>query len=358
MEQGHYELAKRYILYRQRHKERRDAKNQLMETYQDIFFSKSDDADFKRENANINTDAPMGIMLKLGTEGAKQFVCDYILKPEYVKMHKEGFAHLHDLDFSIITLNCCVIDILKLMEGGFCTGHGFLREPKSIRSAAAIACIALQSNQNDEFGGQALGTFDFAMAKYVRLSFVKSLKINLKKMLKYFGEENNKIDDYTFETSYKNYHMNDAAKLGIKESLFKKAYEITCADVEDETFQAMEAVIHNFCSLHSRSGSQVPFSSLNYGMDISPEGQLVQDKLLDATWNGLGNGETPIFPIQVFSLKTGVNYRPGDPGYWLFQKACKVSAKRLFPNFLNQDAPYNAQYYKEGNRNSYVATMG
>jgi anaerobic ribonucleoside-triphosphate reductase len=151
MEQGHYELAKKYILYRQKHKERRDAKNQLMETYEDIFFSKSDDADFKRENANINTDAPMGIMLKLGTEGAKQFVCDYILKPEYVKMHKEGFAHLHDLDFSIITLNCCVIDILKLMEGGFCTGHGFLREPKSIRSAAAIACIALQSNQNDEF---------------------------------------------------------------------------------------------------------------------------------------------------------------------------------------------------------------
>ena len=203
-----------------------------------------------------------------------------------------------------------------------------------------------------------MGTFDFAMAKYVRLSFIKSLKINLKKMLNYFGKENNKIDDYTFETSYKNYHMNDAAKLGIKESLFKKAYEITCADVEDETFQAMEAVIHNFCSLHSRSGSQVPFSSLNYGMDISPEGQLVQDKLLDATWNGLGNGETPIFPIQVFSLKTGVNYRPEDPGYWLFQKACKVSAKRLFPNFLNQDAPYNAQYYKEGNRNSYVATMG
>ena len=358
MEQGHYELAKKYILYRQKHKERRDAKNKLMETYQDIFFSKSTDSDMKRENANINADAPMGIMLKIGAEGAKQFVGDYIMKPEHDKADREHWFHIHDRDFSIICWNCLVLDLLKLFEGGFSTGNGHLREPKSIRAAASLANIAIQSSQNDMFGGQAIGAFDFAMAKYVRLSFIKALKKNLKKIFEVLDIENNKVDNFEFETSYKNYHEVDAAKLGIEESTFKKAYNLSCSDVEDETFQAMEAMVHNFNSQASRAGAQVPFSSLNYGMDVSPEGLLVTDKLLDAIDNGLGNGETSIFPIAIHQIKTGINYNPGDPGYELFQKACRVSAKRLFPNFLNEDSSFNKPYYVEGDPNTYAMAMG
>jgi anaerobic ribonucleoside-triphosphate reductase len=358
MEQGYYELAKKYILYRQKHKERRDAQDKLMETYQDIFFTPASNSDFRRENANINTDSSMGIMLKLGTESAKQFVDNYILSPEVEEAHRLGFIHYHDKDFSIITANCLQIDLLKLMKGGFSTGHGHVREPNSIRSAASIACIAIQSSQNDFFGGQAIAAFDFAMAHYVRKSFVKAVKRNLKKIFEVLEIKNDKVASFEFKTSYKNYHKDDADKLGIEEKLFKKAYEISCQDLEDETLQAMEALIHNLNTLHSRCGSQTPFSSLNYGVDTSPEGQLVIDKLLDATWDGLGNGETPIFPIQIFQLKTGYSYKPEDPNYYLFTKACKVSAKRLFPNFLNEDSSFNAPYFKEGNYNSLVCSMG
>lgn len=207
-------------------------------------------------------------------------------------------------------------------------------------------------------GGQAIGAFDFAMAKYVRLSFIKALKKNLKKIFEVLDIENNKVDNFKFETSYKNYYMNDAVKLGIEEPTFKKAYNLSCSDVEDETFQAMEAMVHNFNSQASRAGAQVPFSSLNYGMDVSPEGLLVTDKLLDAIDNGLGNGETSIFPIAIHQIKTGINYNPGDPGYELFQKACRVSAKRLFPNFLNEDSSFNRPYYIEGNPNTYAMAMG
>ena len=207
-------------------------------------------------------------------------------------------------------------------------------------------------------GGQAIGAFDFAMAKYVRLSFTKALKKNLKKIFEVLDIENNKVDSLEFETSYKNYRKDDAAKLKIEESTFKKAYNLSCSDVEDETFQAMEAMVHNFNSQASRAGAQVPFSSLNYGMDISPEGLLVTDKLLDAIDNGLGNGETSIFPIAIHQIKTGINYNPGDPGYELFQKACRVSAKRLFLNFLNEDSSFNKPYYVEGNPNTYAMAMG
>lgn len=263
-----------------------------------------------------------------------------------------------DKDFSIITFNCLVLDIQKLFNGGFSTGNGHLREPKSIRAAASLANIAIQSSQNDMFGGQAIGAFDFAMAKYVRLSFIKALKKNLKKIFEVLDIENNKVDNFKFETSYKNYHMNDAVKLGINEITFRKAYTLSCSDVEDETFQAMEAMVHNFNSQASRAGAQVPFSSLNYGMDVSPEGLLVTDKLLDAIDNGLGNGETSIFPIAIHQIKTGINYNPGDPGYELFQKACRVSAKRLFPNFLNEDSSFNKPYYVEGDPNTYAMAMG
>ena len=385
-----YDVARRYIRYRQRHAERRAAQKHLMESYRDIFFADAVDSDLKRDNANINTDASMGIMLKLGAEGAKHFVDNYVLKEEYAEADRKNFIHIHDKDFSLITFNCCQIDLLKLFHGGFSTGHGFLREPNSIRAYASLACIAIQSNQNDMFGGQSINAFDYAMAEGVRKSFRKAvLEESYKAMIYRFGTlefQSDKafkkkmadvmdFDRCRYTESASDVHYSEAVaeiRKGLETILSERfamitedialdarnIYLLSCRDVVEETHQAMEALIHNFNTLHSRAGAQVPFSSINYGMDTSPEGRLVIDEVLNAIWAGLGNGETPIFPISVFQLKAGVNYNPGDPNYDLFLKSCRVSAKRLFPNFVNLDAPYNLQYYKPGNYNSCVATMG
>ena len=334
MSHGFFDVAKQYIVYRHQHAQRRDAQKNLMDTYRDIFFTASEEVDLKRDNANINSDASMGIMLKLGTEGSKFFVDKYVLPEEFETADKENFIHIHDKDFSLITLNCCQIDLLKLFKGGFSTGHGFLREPNSIRSYASLACIAIQSNQNDMFGGQSINAFDYAMAEGVRKSFKKALKEELARAADFCDiEPVNKID-YNLCT-YSEGENVDAVKnltevIG-SEKLAKKIYQSACRDVEEETHQAMEALIHNFNTLHSRAGAQVPFSSINYGMDTSPEGRLAIREVLNATEAGLGNGETPIFPISVFQLKAGVNYNIDDPNYDLFRQACKVSAKRLFP---------------------------
>ncbi len=385
-----YEVAKKYITYRQKHTERRKAQKHLMESYRDIFFADAVDSDLKRDNANINTDASMGIMLKLGAEGAKHFVDNYVLDEEFREADKENWIHIHDKDFSLITFNCCQIDLLKLFKGGFSTGHGFLREPNSIRAYASLACIAIQSNQNDMFGGQSINCFDYAMAEGVKKSFKKAILDEAYRALRYrcglVGRETEKefkkllkekldfsICSYE-ESREANAGHYDAAVRELTRALDETVsamvslpageldveiiYQLSCEDVVEETHQAMEALIHNFNTLHSRAGAQVPFSSINYGMDTTPEGRLVTREVLNAIWSGLGNGETPIFPISVFQLKAGVNYNPEDRNYDLFMKACKVSAKRLFPNFVNLDAPYNLQYYKEGDYNSYVATMG
>lgn len=388
MKYGFYDVAKKYITYRQKHAERRAAQKHLMDSYRDIFFADAVDVDLKRDNANINTDASMGIMLKLGAEGAKHFVDNYVLTDEFREADKENWIHIHDKDFSLITFNCCQIDLLKLFHGGFSTGHGFLREPNSIRAYASLACIAIQSNQNDMFGGQSINAFDYAMAEGVGKSFKKAVIDEAHKALvyavgmdkvgtlkKFKAEFKQVIDldkclyDEKLDTERaKNSEIEIAATLAkftaaYDESLdlvhlAKTVYRLACADVVEETHQAMEALIHNFNTLHSRAGAQVPFSSINYGMDTSPEGRLATREVLNAIWAGLGNGETPIFPISVFQLKAGVNYNEGDPNYDLFKQACKTSAKRLFPNFVNVDAPYNLQYYKEGDYNSVVATMG
>ncbi|WP_303685073.1 anaerobic ribonucleoside-triphosphate reductase, partial [Anaerovibrio lipolyticus] len=389
MEQDYYEIAKRYIMYRQRHANRREAQKHLMNSYRDIFFADAVDSDMKRDNANINTDASMGIMLKLGAEGAKHFVDNYMLPEEFAKADRENYIHIHDKDFSLITLNCCQIDLLKLFHGGFSTGHGFLREPNSIRAYASLACIAIQSNQNDMFGGQSINAFDYAMAEGVRKTFKKAIADEAYKACLYrFGG-----DKLTAAKEFRKAFMTamdydcctftdgepTATEDNIKaiaEALSKvlpadimetspdlkldaaNIYRLACDDTTEETHQAMEALIHNFNTLHSRAGAQVPFSSINYGMDTSPEGRLAMREVMNAIMSGLGNGETAIFPISVFQLKSGVNYNPGDPNYDLFQQACKTSAKRLFPNFVNVDAPYNLQYYKPGNYNSVIATMG
>ena len=389
MKYDFYDVAKKYITYRQKHAERRAAQKHLMNSYRDIFFADSVDVDLKRDNANINTDASMGIMLKLGAEGSKHFVDNYVLTDEFREADKENWIHIHDKDFSLITFNCCQIDLLKLFHGGFSTGHGFLREPNSIRAYASLACIAIQSNQNDMFGGQSINAFDYAMAEGVRKSFRKAVIDEAYKALRYqlaqdIGSESEfkqefkkamKFDSCRYTESMEDegaqrsveaiktavatlltevYHK----ELADLDRIVSVIYQLACEDVVEETHQAMEALIHNFNTLHSRAGAQVPFSSINYGMDTSPEGRLAVREVLNAIWAGLGNGETPIFPISVFQLKAGVNYNPEDPNYDLFLQACKTSAKRLFPNFVNIDAPYNLQYYKPGDYNSVVATMG
>ena len=343
-----------------------------------ILFVDAKESNDKRDNANIDTDAPMGIMLKVGTETAKKYADEEVIPAEFVKADKENWMHIHDKDFSLITFNCCQIDLLKLFKGGFSTGHGHLREPNSIRSYASLACIAIQANQNDMFGGQAVNAFDFAMAEGVRKSFQKAIKNKLKEasvlLFPLVNEEINfdeVLKNYTFKYSEKNTNKEELKKLkeileyckinyteSQKTKLATKIYHLACIDTEEETKQAMEAVVHNLNTLHSRAGAQVPFSSLNYGMDTSSEGRLVIRELLNSIDRGLGNGETPIFPISVFLLKKGVNYDLDDPNYDLFKLACKVSAKRLFPNFESLDATYNLQYYKPNDYNSFVATMG
>lgn len=361
MAHGFFDVAKQFIVYRQRHSQRRAAQKKLVDTYRDIFFADSVNVDLKRDNANINTDASMGIMLKLGAESSKYFVDNYVLPENFAQADKDNWIHIHDKDFSLITFNCCQIDLLKLFRGGFSTGHGFLREPNSIRSYASLACIAIQSNQNDMFGGQSINAFDYAMAEGVRKSFRRAIRNEVKRACDFCDITAAGDIDFnvcTYSESENPAAVENLSKIVGNEKLAAKIYRSACADVVEETHQAMEALIHNFNTLHSRAGAQVPFSSINYGMDTSSEGRLVIREVLNAIDAGLGNGETPIFPISVFQLKSGVNYNVDDPNYDLFRQACKVSAKRLFPNFVNIDAPYNLQYYKPGDYNSCVATMG
>ena len=297
--------------------------------FDEITLQNAKDNDLKRDNANINGDTPMGAMLQQGANTAKEYYLDTMIDPEIAALHREGWIHIHDLDFYGWTTTCCQIDLLKLFEGGFNTGHGHLREPKSIGSYAALAAIAVQSNQNDQHGGQSIVNFDYAMAKGVRLTYEKHLK-----------HYDQIVVDFDYQCE------DDWSK--------KMAMEATKRD----TYQAMEGFIHNLNTMHSRAGAQVPFSSINYGLDTSWEGRLAIEQLLLATEAGLGNGETPIFPIQIFRVKEGVNYNPGDPNYDLFKLAMRVSAKRLFPNFSFIDAPFNLQYYDPERPETQVAYMG
>jgi len=287
------------------------------------------DSDLKRDNANINGDSPMGAMLQYGANTAKEYNLEYLVDPEIAKLHRDGWIHIHDLDFYAWTTTCTQIELRKLFKNGFNTGHGHLRAPKSIGSYAALAAIAIQSNQNDQHGGQSVVDFDYAMAEGIRYTYQKYLKEGYA-----ICERLNDLKDKGWILDY--------------------AMEKTTRD----TYQAMEGLVHNLNTMHSRAGAQVPFSSINYGTDTSWEGRLAIEQLLLATEAGLGNGETPIFPIQIFRVKEGVNYNSDDPNYDLFELAMKVSAKRLFPNFAFIDAPFNLQYYKPGHPETEVAYMG
>ena len=375
---GFAQTAKSYILYRAERSRIREMNTRLMRIYDDITRKSAIDSDVKRENANINGDTAMGAMLKYGSEGAKQFNLMFMVKPEHAEAHRCGDIHIHDLDFLTLTTTCCQIDLLKLFHGGFSTGHGYLREPKDIRSYSALACIAIQANQNDQHGGQSIVNFDYAMAEGVRKTFEKTYRDNLGRAMELLTSVSEPMETCkTLVESLKEegicptleptdaYRTAEHAKLlalGIDEATADKiqafAQERAAIETDRATFQAMEALIHNLNTMNSRAGAQVPFSSINYGMDTSPEARMAIRNLLLTTEQGLGNGETPIFPIQIFRVKEGVNYNPGEPNYDLFKLAIRTSAKRLFPNFSFQDAPYNLKYYKEGHPETEIAYMG
>ena len=378
IDNGHARTAKEFILYRAERTRLREMNTKLMKTYENLTFKSSSEVDGMRENANINADTAMGTMLKYGSEGAKQFYEMFVLDPKHSAAHREGDIHIHDLDFFTLTTTCCQIDIEKLFKNGFSTGHGYLREPNDIASYAALTCIAIQANQNDQHGGQSIPNFDYAMAEGVKKTYKKLYTRNLKKAIELLGNEEDptsvtaSVLDAIEKNTGKRPSLGDDPLYSLEETriLTEKygedtakrisafAKRETLPEIEKATYQAMEALVHNLNTMNSRAGAQVPFSSINYGTDTSAEGRLVVKNLLLATDAGLGNGETPIFPIQIFKVKEGKNFDPGDPNYDLFKLACKVSAKRLFPNFSFLDAPFNLQYYKEGDKSTEIAYMG
>ena len=378
IENGYVRTAKAYILYRAERTRAREMNTRLMKIYEDITFRDAMDSDLRRENANIDGNTAMGSMLKYGSEGAKQFYEMFVINPDFAKAHREGDIHIHDLDFYSLTTTCCQIDLVQLLKGGFSTGHGVLREPNDIASYSALACIAIQSNQNDQHGGQSIPNFEYGLAPGVAKTYGKRYRAQIKNALSLIGEKEYKkeeidaihdklrLDDIVLQMSDGEPYLKAEKELlieaGYDEKIIDRAQRYALkeayAETDKATYQAMEALIHNLNTMHSRAGAQTPFSSINYGMDTSIEGRMVMKNVLLATDAGLGDGETPIFPIQIFRVKDGINLNPGEPNYDLFELACKVSAKRLFPNFSFQDAPYNLQYYKEGRPETEIAYMG
>ncbi|MCL2003698.1 MAG: anaerobic ribonucleoside triphosphate reductase [Oscillospiraceae bacterium] len=369
MESGHQDAAKSYILYRAERSKAREMNTRLMKVYEDITFSAASESDIKRENANIDGDTAMGTMLKYGSEGAKQFYEMFVLKPLHSEAHRVGDIHIHDMDFYTLTTTCCQIDIIKLFKNGFSTGHGFLREPNHINSYAALCCIAIQSNQNDQHGGQSVVNFDYGMALGVAKTFVRLYRENVLRALELLcGVEAPSFEfpsdcsprmggcaDYRkAEAKRLKKLVADGEKIAAVQDFAQKYAE---KEVDRATYKAMVGLVHNLNTMNSRAGAQTPFSSINYGMDTTPEGRCATRNVLLATEAGLGHGETPIFPIQVFRVKEGVNLNPDDPNYDLFKLACRVSAKRMYPNFSFLDAPFNAKYYK-GTPETEIAYMG
>ena len=381
---GFAKTAKAYILYRAEHTKVRKTEADLVNIYRELTFTSAADADIKRENANIDADTSMGTMLKYGSEGANYFVDNYILPKDIAAAHINGDIHIHDKDFYMLTETCCQIDLVKLFHDGFSTGHGFIRQPKSIASYAALACIAIQANQNEMHGGQSVPNFDYAMAEGVACTFRKEYYDAVQRYFWLEYDCENVLGE-AFRSALKDAmpdrinmsNIDDHEELLVQWLLetgeqwlgktpaeeeirrcHKTSIRIAMKETDQATYQAMESLIHNLNTMNSRAGAQVPFSSINYGTCTSPEARMAMKNLLKVTDIGLGNGETAIFPVQIFKVKEGINYNPGDPNYDLFRLAIKVSAKRLFPNFSFIDAPFNLPYYKEGDYNTEIAYMG
>ncbi len=369
---GYDDVYRSFSEYRERRSQSRmlfaDEKkiHKFLKSLEGLGLKSAAEEDAKRENANIDGNSAMGTMLQYGSTVSKEFAKAYLMKKKFADAHDNGDIHIHDMDFMAMgTTTCTQIDLSKLFKNGFSTGHGYLREPQDIMSYSALAAIAIQSNQNDQHGGQSIPAFDYYMAPGVLKTFKKQYKMAISELLDFTGFDNfiniNKVNDkidklesIEFDLSY----MDDCAKDSDEvKHIFAKAYEIAYDKTDKRTYQAMEAFVHNLNTMHSRAGAQVPFSSINFGTDTSPEGRMVMKNYLHSVDAGLGKNETPIFPISIFKVKEGVNYNKEDPNYDLFRLSCEVSAKRLFPNFSFMDSPFNKQYYK-GDYNTEVAYMG
>ena len=357
--------------YRERRAASRDAfvvkqQHKFVKAIESLGLKTSSEENSKRENANVDGDGPMGTMLHFGSTISREFAKAYLMDNKYARAHDEGAIHIHDLDFwAMGTTTCTQIDLDKLFKSGFSTGHGFLRTPNDIMSYTALAAIAVQANQNEQHGGQSIPAFDYYMAPGVLKTFKKQFKqtltdyielegfaefINIKKIV----ENIDKLTSIVFDIDIFDEFTSKSERV---KNIFVKAYEKASQKTDRITYQAMEAIIHNLNTMHSRAGAQVPFSSINFGTDISPEGRLVIKNYLLATDAGLGHGETPIFPISIFKVKEGVSYNKEDPNYDLFRLACKVSAKRLFPNFSFLDSSFNKPFL-DGDYKNEVAYMG
>lgn len=370
---GYQDVYESFSEYRERRNQSREAfmddkkTHKFLKTLEGLGLKSSSENNTKRENANVDGDTAMGTMLQYGGTVSKEFAKAYLMKKKFADAHDEGYIHIHDMDFLPMgTTTCNQIDLEKLFKNGFSTGHGHLREPNDIMSYSALAAIAIQANQNDQHGGQSIPAFDYYLAPGVVKTFRKQLAQTIQDLLDYsdFADFINMktvkkeidaiktidIDAIYFEKFYK-----ENASL---KRIFTMSIDKAIKKTDRITFQAMEAFVHNLNTMHSRAGAQVPFSSINFGTDTSSEGRMVMKNYLLAVDAGLGHSETPIFPISIFKIKEGVNYNPGDPNYDLFKLSCKVSAKRLFPNFSFIDAPFNKMYYKEGDYRTEVGYMG
>ena len=341
--------------------------HKFLKTLEGLALKSAWEDDAKRENGNIDGNSAMGTMLQFGSNVSKEFSKTYLMKKKFSDAHDEGYIHIHDMDFLAMgTTTCMQIDLDKLFKNGFSTGHGHLREPNDIMSYSALAAIAIQSNQNDQHGGQAIPAFDYYLAPGILKTFKKQLKdiindyVDLEDLKDFINmnsieKEITKINTIEVDVEYfEKYYKNSQELKRMFEMSLKKAIDKT----DKKTYQAMEAFVHNLNTMHSRAGAQVPFSSINFGTDTTPEGRMVTRNYMEAAYAGLGQGETPIFPISIFKVKEGVNYNPEDPNYDLFKLSLKVSAKRLFPNWSFLDSSFNKPYYKEGNFKTEVGYMG
>ena len=366
------EVYESFKSYRERRAASREAfvvkqQHKFVKAIESLGLKSANEENAKRENANVDGDGPMGTMLHFGSTVSREFAKAYLMDAKYARAHDEGYIHIHDLDFwAMGTTTCTQIDLNKLFKNGFSTGHGYLRTPNSIMSYAALAAIAIQSNQNEQHGGQSIPAFDYYLAPGVLKSFKKEFKQTLYDLLEFEGfielinfnkiiEIIDKLESIEFDFGLFKDILYKSEKL---KEILHSAYKKALQKVDRYTYQAMEAFIHNLNTMHSRAGAQVPFSSVNFGTDTSKEGRMVIKNYLLAVDAGLGHGETPIFPISIFKVKEGVNYFEEDPNYDLFRLACKVSAKRLFPNFSFLDSTFNKPFLKEGDYDTEVGYMG
>ena len=345
---GYFEVAKAFILYRDKHATMRETETRKL--FESIINVEKNDV--TRDNANMNADTPAGMMMKFSAETTKPFVDKYILSDDVKEAVDNNYIHIHDKDYYLTkSFTCLQHPLDRIFESGFRLGHGEARAPKRIETAAMLAVISLESIQNEMHGGQAIPAFDFYMAPYVRATFIEEVK---------------KIEDFT-KKNYShlyNAEIHDFVEMDMEGHIGDNAHVMRSAinNTVKRVHQAMESFIHNCNTIHSRGGNQVTFSSINYGTDTSAEGRCVIRELLKSTYNGVGNGCTAIFPIQIMKIKDGVNLNPGDPNYDLYKQSWEVSARRFFPNYLNLDASYNKDYsWDKNDPKRYeheVATMG